>query len=130
MGHGAIRTVRAEQASQRAIDRLNDERMGPVLRYGVYLHDGCPKCPVPPPALEWSWHGGFDERNPSDICKVVGEHLHGKCRGCGFLWREQVKDADSGINPGAAPVGARLESGAAVVMGEAGPVALGRRSEA
>jgi hypothetical protein len=130
MGHGASQEIRAEAAAQRAIDRLNDERMGPVLRYGVYSHNGCPKCPVPPQGLEWAWHGGFDARNPSDICKVVGDHLHGKCRGCGFVWREQVKDADLGMNPSAAPLGSRMEVGLSVVQGAAGAAALGAETRA
>lgn len=40
---------------------------------------------------------GFCGREPFQLPKREGEHLHVKCEACGFVWQELC--ADSGSNP-------------------------------
>lgn len=122
--------AKADAQQQRA-DLHNDRLMGPVLRHGVYARTGCPKCPVPPEGLKWTWHVGYNDVNDAGVCRVVGEHLHGECRGCGFMWREQPKDVETEAgNPQASPIGARMERGKSVALTLAGPSAVGEATEA
>ena len=94
------------EAAKKGMIDMNNERMGAVLRRGVYENDGCPKCGAPAQAFTRQWHAGYDDRNPEDPCKLRGDHLHMTCQACGAPWMEQTKDGSLEINPKASPIGA------------------------
>lgn len=107
------------EAAKQAVVAMNNERMGPVLRRGVYDAAGCQKCGAPKDAFRTQWHAGFDDRNPEDPCQLRGDHNHMTCQNCGAPWIEQTYDGFMETNPKASPLGATWRDG----FGRA-PVAL------
>lgn len=88
------RDQRLNEEAMRRGRQIMERQMGPVMRHGVYDSRGCPKCGAPGEVLKKKYHPGYLELAPEDHCAVPAEHLHGVCPGCGFEWREQVRDCD------------------------------------
>lgn len=132
MGSEERRNAAEREAALNGL-RMNEERMGPVLRWGAHQSNGCPKCGAPgAQALRPQWHAGFDPRNPEDPCRLVGEHLHYVCAGCGFHYRTQTQDADL-LEPGrASEVGAvaSILADVSVLPKPGGAIAVGKTTEA
>ena len=103
-GKGRVRTpsmspeMRAIPAHQQReqLDQLERDRellfasIGDLVVSGKYDR-GCPKCGHEQSAKRYCTGREVDGAE----CFVLGEHLHGKCGGCGFAWLERCKDDEA-----------------------------------
>lgn len=60
----------------------------------VYDTKGCPKCGQASFAKQWHLGQTMEVARDPDACKVRGEHMHGTCQVCGFIWLEETVDHD------------------------------------
>lgn len=77
----------AEQADIEAHFRV----IGALKRHGIYDHDGCPKCKQK--TLGKVHCTGRDRGQTEGFkCYILGDHLHGQCGTCKFVWVERAAD--------------------------------------
>lgn len=81
---------RAKQEQQRA---AIEATLGPVHEFDHYRGRGCPKCNAPSAHFAKRWCAGSSPTTEGP-CRVFGQHLHGQCGACGFVWREECADAE------------------------------------
>ena len=78
---------RKQEAALGAMQAL----LGPVVEFDHYRGKGCPKCGAPSDAMGKRFCPGVTVIS-NGPCKVDGEHLHGICTRCNFLWNEHCAD--------------------------------------
>lgn len=85
-----------DDMKRKVIGIVTEDYTGPVRRHNVFSR-GCPKCNADAKNIVRKWCPGEREEyvEPDmNTCHVPGQHLHGECTQCQFVWREECRDVD------------------------------------